>query len=158
MRLLVVSDTHGRLDRMEDSMPMLRAIKGDLLVHLGDHARDAELFAKRLSLPVVALPGNCDFCPGKELERVLPFGEKRLLLCHGHTLGVKSGLDRLLRRAKALGCDAALFGHTHLPHQAVEDGVLLLNPGSLGYAPDLGSGLGIGVLELEDGQLRAALL
>ncbi len=156
-RLVFVSDTHGRLDAIEDALPMIRAMKPDLLVHLGDFERDARLLSTKLSLPAVSVPGNCDFSMNKA-EQLLDFGGRRVLLCHGHTLGVKGGLDRLLRRAKELSCEAALFGHTHVPHQSLEDGILLLNPGSLGYARDMGRAMCIGVLEIEDGKLQAALL
>ena len=158
MRLIVVSDTHACTDRMDAALDTLRALKGDMYVHLGDYVSDRDYLQKRLGVPFVAVPGNGDWGIRMEKERVLAFGDKRLLLCHGHTLGVKSGLLRLCLRAQALECDGALFGHTHEPYLGNENGLFLLNPGSLGYNWMSGRGMGVGIVELEGGQLRGALL
>ena len=52
-------------------------------------------------------------------------------MTHGHTMSVGYDNDRLLQAAKENGADIAMFGHTHLPYLATEDGIMLLNPGSL---------------------------
>ncbi|MBO7376534.1 MAG: metallophosphoesterase family protein, partial [Clostridia bacterium] len=52
---------------------------------------------------------------------------------HGHKYGVKGGLVRLAAAAAARGCRAAFYGHTHAPCVKMKDGVLLVNPGTLGY-------------------------
>ena len=56
--------------------------------------------------------------------------------CHGHRYGVKSGLARLAARAKELGCEVALYGHTHRAAVEEVDGVLCVNPGSAGAYSD----------------------
>jgi len=60
----------------------------------------------------------------------------KILCCHGHKYGVKSTLTRLAAHAKELGCDVALYGHTHRANSEIVDGVLCLNPGSLGSYSD----------------------
>lgn len=54
------------------------------------------------------------------------------LLCHGHTLGVKSSLLRASYEARERGAQALLYGHTHIPHIDYHDGLWLVNPGSIG--------------------------
>lgn len=36
-----------------------------------------------------------------------------------------------MERAKELGADIAIYGHIHMPDYATEDGVLVINPGSV---------------------------
>jgi hypothetical protein len=46
-----------------------------------------------------------------------------------HDAGPRAGREeRLLRRFA--GCDAVVYGHTHLPQLERRDGVWILNPGS----------------------------
>ena len=128
--VLVVSDSHGNVENMCRAVELVRPA---LLLHLGDGWRDAEALARRFpALPMEKVPGNCDFRAEEQAERIVEIGGKRVMLCHGHTLGVKTGLDTLLRAALAREADAALFGHTHKPLVDIRQGVVLLNPGSIG--------------------------
>lgn len=72
-----------------------------------------------------------DPAPQAPLYRILETELGLILLAHGHSLGVKSGLTRLLYKAEEAGCRAALFGHTHRPYSGQAGGIYLLNPGSL---------------------------
>ncbi len=130
MKILVVSDSHG------DAEAVCRAVERErprMLLHLGDGWRDVdELRLSFPDLPVEQVPGNCDFRSGEPAERLILIGGKRIFLCHGHTLGVKYDLSRLLYTALERGADAALFGHTHQPYVDIVQGVVLLNPGSIG--------------------------
>ena len=147
MKLLVLSDSHGNVDNM------LRAVEltaPDRIVHLGDGWRDAEeLHARYPALPLERVPGNCDYgCRDEAQERILLLGGKRILLCHGHTLRVKSGLLTAYYTAQERQVDALLFGHTHEPYIDERGGTIFLNPGSIGahYRPTYAT------LELRDGQ------
>jgi hypothetical protein len=117
---------------------MARAVERehpDMALHLGDGWRDAEELCRRCpGLRVEKVPGNCDARVRESALRVLDVGGKRVMLCHGHTLGVKADLNRLLYAALEQGADAALFGHTHRPYVDIVRGVVLLNPGSIGDA------------------------
>lgn len=133
MKVLIFSDSHG------DTRTMLRAVERegadtvDLLVHLGDGWRDAEaLHALYPGVPLEQVPGNCDFALFEDRERLVFFGMCPVLLCHGHTLGVKSSLLRASLTARERGAKALLFGHTHTPYIDYHDGLWLINPGSIG--------------------------
>ena len=66
-------------------------------------------------------------------------------------------LQRLTYAALEQACAVALFGHTHEPFLAREQGVLLLNPGSL-CQPRLGAGAGLALLTVEKGEAKGVLL
>ena len=150
--ILVVSDSHGDVEHMCRAAALARP---DLLIHLGDGWHDVELLRARFpELPVEQVPGNCDYRRSERAERLIEVGGKTLMICHGHTLGVKTDLGMLLRAALERGADAALFGHTHRPFVDIRRGVVMLNPGSIGdYARPT-----YGTLTIGEGKLVPAVL
>jgi len=128
MKILVVSDSHG------DSGAILLAaslMMPELILHLGDH--DDDLTATMCpEVPVRAVRGNCDPRSDKPDEEILNLGDKRIFMTHGHLYGVKTGTEAIISAAKAKGADALLFGHTHMPLYETADGIVLINPGSIG--------------------------
>jgi putative phosphoesterase len=129
MRILVISDTHGNVNRA--FIAHTRSEPVDAIVHLGDGCADADILRETLDVPVINVAGNCD--PGSNVprERVWECEGKRILLTHGDAYQVKSGLSRLRQRAEEIGADAVLFGHTHQGVLEKFSGLLLINPGSL---------------------------
>ena len=83
-------------------------------------------------LPFYQVPGNCDFRPGEPAEQLLFWEEKRVLICHGHTCGVKTSLLTAGLKAEQDHLDAFLFGHTHKPLVDKRGRTLFLNPGTVG--------------------------
>ena len=81
------------------------------------------------------MPGNCDFQPEEPAERLLVLEGKRILLCHGHTYGVKTSLLAAGFAAEEQQLDLFLFGHTHRPLVDRRGRTLFLNPGSIGRSP-----------------------
>ena len=126
---IVLSDSHGRVKNVEKLKPLFE--ENGMVVHLGDGASDLRLFAREDPEKFIVLKGNCDFSYGMD-EYVLEAEGVRVLCCHGHKYGVKTGLSRLVARAKELGCTVALYGHTHRAFNEVVDGVLCVNPGAAG--------------------------
>ena len=132
MRLIVVSDTHRNFGRLHKVVQ--RHINHcDLFLHLGDGLREMDdILSLYPSLPALAVCGNCDWAREEPYERVLSLNEHKAFLCHGHQYGVKASWQPLAKHARELGCTLALFGHTHQRISHYEDGLYLLNPGSLG--------------------------
>ena len=130
MDILVLSDSHGAV------APMVRAVelaRPDLILHLGDCWRDGEQLRARFpDIPLEQVPGNCDFQPEEPAERLLVLEGKRILLCHGHTYGVKTSLLAAGFAAEEQQLDLFLFGHTHRPLVDRRGRTLFLNPGSIG--------------------------
>lgn len=154
MKVLVLSDSHGNISNM------LQAVEREtprMILHLGDCWRDGERLHDRYpDLPFEQVPGNCDFRAFQPAEQVLSLGDKRVLMCHGHTYGVKQSLTAAGSAAKEKDLDLFLFGHTHKPLVDRRGKTLFLNPGSIGdYSRPT-----YGIVTLENGKLdvRTALL
>ena len=127
MRVIVLSDSHGRFDLLKRAAQQYPA---DLVIHLGDHAADAVRLQKEIATPVEYVRGNCDAF-GPPEEKLIQVGGKKLLITHGHRYHVKSGVGELSLRMKELGAHAALYGHTHIPGYMFHNGGLLLCPGAI---------------------------
>ena len=59
-----------------------------------------------------------------------------ILLTHGHMQHVNYRLDNLYYKAMEENCKAVFFGHTHKALVTEEDGIYLVNPGSLSQPRD----------------------
>ncbi len=129
MKALVISDTHGCTRRAFEAHNLSEPV--DVIIHLGDGCADADMLRAALDIPVISIAGNCDPRTNVPRERLWECEGKRILLTHGDAYQVKSGLSRLLLRAKEVGVDAVLFGHTHVGMVENFSGLQLLNPGSL---------------------------
>jgi putative phosphoesterase len=131
MRVLVVSDVHGRMGALCEAIeqqPTATAV-----IFLGDGLRQAEEAADRYpDRTFYMVPGNCDLAATLPPVRQETLGGKRFYFTHGHIHGVKSTLYRLDLAAREAKADIALFGHTHTPYEEYADGLYLFNPGSLG--------------------------
>jgi len=126
---LVFSDSHGRRAAIEKIRPLFE--ENDYILCLGDGAGEMRELKKEFPEKTFVVKGNCDFGAGEE-EIVLHEEGLSIFMCHGHRYGVKGGLVRLAARAKELGCQVALYGHTHRADIQTLDGVMLINPGALG--------------------------
>ena len=70
MKILVISDTHGRIEPISAVIDRMGDI--DMLIHLGDYEQDAEILAERHRLDLVSVPGNMDGCMRlAESEKIL---------------------------------------------------------------------------------------
>lgn len=128
MKILVVSDTHGNyLAPLE----IFKETGAEMLIHLGDEIEDALTLELILDRPVMKVPGNCDPRSKEPRELLESIADNRFFITHGDHYRVKNGLQRLVEKAKALKATVALFGHTHVPLIQKQDGVLLINPGTL---------------------------
>lgn len=130
MKILVLSDSHGKVSNMVEAVERSAP---RMILHLGDCWRDGEKLHELFpDIPFEQVPGNCDFRPGEPSERVLCIEDKRILLCHGHTYGVKQSLLTAGYAAEEQDLDLFLFGHTHRPLVDKRGKTLFLNPGSIG--------------------------
>ena len=128
MIIAVVSDTHGIVLQVAYS---LQRNKVDIVLHLGDNASDAKKIEQITGMEIYAVAGNCDE-NSKDVpeELVLEIRRKKFFLTHGHNYDVDNGIDKIVEKAKEVGADYALFGHTHVHIRERVDGITVLNPGS----------------------------
>jgi uncharacterized protein len=134
VRIAIVSDTH--LPRGSRRLPdacVTRLRAADLILHAGDFVAASVLDElEALGPPVAAVHGNVD---EPSLRSRLP--ERRVVEAGGARIGMvhdagpsRGRLARL--RAAFAGCDAVVFGHSHVPllETDAESGFQILNPGS----------------------------
>ncbi len=132
MSLMLISDTHGATTAVMNTLIENKEITH--VLHLGDMVRDAEdIEAAFPSVKVIKVVGNNDFWSRECEELLFDWGSIKIFACHGHRYGVCGSKGVLATRAKELGADMAVFGHTHIKFDESIDGVRLLNPSSRGY-------------------------
>ncbi len=162
MLIGLLSDTHGLLDTAYRAIESMGPI--DLLIHAGDHYRDAAKIAASVNVPVHAVVGNCDSRTEGPEEKVLEVEGAVLYITHGHRYNVKISIYSLFSRAVELKADVVIYGHTHVPgygHTKVsgytkKEGLLIINPGSVSKPRDDGR-CSYGTLEIENGVIKPAI-
>lgn len=153
MNALIISDSHGRPDRIDRAIDAQKKLlkKGEVLTlfFLGDGLRDLYSSNKSKDTVIYSVRGNCDLGFTHDindeeipLSRTVSFGGLKIFMAHGHTLDVKSTLCRAEAEAIKQGADILLFGHTHIETElyiapktffAQDKRLAVFNPGSLGY-------------------------
>ena len=131
MRVMIVSDTHGRHGNLDAALE--REGKIDMLLHLGD-VEDGEHYIEAVAeCPVHILAGNNDFFSYLPGEKEIQIGKYRVFMTHGHTYYVSMNTKRLRQEALVRNVDIVMFGHTHKPYLDLDGEVVVLNPGSIAY-------------------------
>jgi uncharacterized protein len=128
MKIMIVSDTHGNYLA---PLTLLNGSDAKILIHLGDEISDAMVIEPQLDIPLIKVPGNCDHRATEPRELFETIAGMKFLITHGDTYRVKFGLESIVRKAVEEKAAVALFGHTHTPCVHKQDGVLLVNPGTL---------------------------
>jgi putative phosphoesterase len=104
--------------------------RADLILHAGDFVAASVLAELRAFAPVEAVSGNMDEPALRELlpeRRVVEIQDVRIGIVHipGPSVGRAERLAASFR-----GCDAVVYGHTHVPEATRHGSVWILNPGS----------------------------
>jgi uncharacterized protein len=119
----VVSDTHGLL--RPELLPALANV--DHILHAGDVGNPDILTALRSIAPVTAIRGNIDRTgPCAELPAT------EAIELSGCLIYIVHNLEDLDLNPHAASIGVVLYGHTHQPSIDHRNGVLYLNPGSVG--------------------------
>ena len=144
MRILVVSDSHGDVHMLRKVIAHQR--KAEIVIHLGDGENDLlEIkphFPEKMFLQV---RGNCDFGSRQPVGETFLVSGVRIFYTHGHIYSVKQRDDEILAAAHARKADILLYGHTHRAEERYQDGMYIVNPGSV-----RGYGGSFAVIEITD--------
>ncbi len=124
MKIVVVSDNHGRSEPLEQILELHR--DADVFIHCGD----SELPPQFLQ-GYVCVRGNNDFYYEYPEMKILELENHRMMIVHGHHHLYMGQLDMLVSKARRQGCDFVFYGHTHIFSSQQRDGVILVNPGAL---------------------------
>ncbi len=146
MKFLVISDIHGALSGAEAIVEAMKyhnlkqiLCLGDILYH-GPRNDLPEDYAPKKVIPImndlkndiISVRGNCDAevdqmvleFPCMADYNIIPFDTHKVFMSHGHIYS-PNNLPTLEEN------DCFLSGHTHIPTAKKENGIFLLNPGSI---------------------------
>ncbi len=127
---VVLADTHipRRAKKLPGALsPHLE--RADLILHAGDLMDPALLDTLADYAPVRAVRGNLD-PPEAALPETLEFKFGGVNIAMIHDSGSKKGRQNRMKR-RFPEARVVVFGHSHIPWKTDEDGLMLLNPGSL---------------------------
>lgn len=127
---LVFSDSHGNTTVLRRLIDIAR--ESDYVIFSGDGYYDLNVFPQSVRDKTIDVVGNCDFTLKKDMkEKVVEIENSRVFVTHGDLYDTYVGYEKVLARAKELGCNVAIYGHSHIQALNVVDGVTLINPGTL---------------------------
>lgn len=138
MKVIVMSDSHRNFFSLEKIFTEYYA---DHYIHLGDGERELDTIASKYpDKNIIHVRGNCDIASFSESETFFaPADNCKIFATHGHKYNVKYSLEPLKQRARSLGANVALYGHTHERFCSYEDGLYIMNPGSVSCPRDGGN-------------------
>jgi len=113
MKILIVSDTHGRHQNLETVLEKEKPL--DMLIHLGDVEGGDDYIRLVAECPLQVVAGNNDFYSDLPIERIFQIGKYSVLMTHGHYYYVNGGLSHIRRAIDEKKLDIVMFGHTHRP-------------------------------------------
>jgi putative phosphoesterase len=123
MLIGVISDTHGLL--RPELLPALAGVAH--ILHAGDVGDPEILIELRRTAPVTAIRGNIDRsgpCASLPATEAIELGGCLIYMVHA--------LEDLDLHPQIAGIDVVLCGHSHRPSIEHREGVLYINPGSVG--------------------------
>lgn len=130
MRIVVMSDSHGRIERIKKVIE--EQPTAELFIFLGDGTRDFHAAMRGVPKEDWCVCGNCDFGSGDDYNMVSYVKDVKFYCTHGHQWNVKYDLNQLIDAAQKKEIKVLLYGHTHQTHYEYRDGMHIFNPGSLG--------------------------
>jgi uncharacterized protein len=158
LKIAVISDTHTvRATRPipAGAWPYLET--ADHILHAGDVCEPGVLDELKSLAPLTVVLGNCDGLDVRDWGATdtaeVELGGVRIGMVHdsGSREGRRRRMRKLFPEARVV-----VFGHSHIPWNEDEDGLLLFNPGSATWkrrAPFTSMGL----LWITDGEVEAEI-
>ncbi len=148
MKILIVSDTHGKHENLIQAVRLQRPF--DKMIHLGDAEGEENYIQELADCPLEIVAGNNDFFSALPKEKELILGKYRVLITHGHYYYVAMGIENIKREARARRFDIVMFGHTHRPVIDYGNQIIAVNPGSISYPRQDGRNPSYMIMELDE--------
>lgn len=148
MKILIVSDTHKSHRNLEKVIERTEDI--DMLIHLGDTEGGEDYIRALAGCPAHIISGNNDFFSDLPREEEFEVLGKHIFITHGHPYYVSMNEDYLKREARLRGADVVMYGHTHRPSYSDDEGLIVLNPGSIAYPRQAGRKATYMVMEIDE--------
>lgn len=159
MKVVVISDTHT-MGRSRPVPPSVWAYVevADHILHAGDVCDPVLLDELQTFAPVTVVMGNCDGMDvrhwGAPEETTVTLGGVEIAMLHDS--GPSSGRRKRMRE-RFPGARVVVYGHSHIPWNEDEDGLLLFNPGSPTWKRTSPVET-IGMLWIEDGEVEGEIV
>lgn len=145
MKVIVVSDSHGETENITRLSRIAKDEKAEKVIHLGDDYDDADLLFDH-GITVDRVPGVFSaYYTEKDIpnRKIIDINGWKVLLTHTRERHANDLVDdtppeQYLREGSI---HIVLYGHSHIPAIAIENGIYLINPGHLksndkrGYEP-----------------------
>lgn len=155
-KILIISDSHRHSEYVKAAID--KSGPFDMLIHLGDIEDDTAKIREWAGCPCYFVSGNCDYDHKLQACHIINLPPHRIFAVHGHKYAVSIDTLRLEYAAKEVGCDIALFGHTHVPFIYESQDMKIVNPGSCALPRQIGRKKTYIVMEQdESGEVRFAL-
>jgi uncharacterized protein len=146
MRILVASDLHGRLSRIEELETWFKTLAPEKILLLGDYLYngprngvptdyDPMAVSQKLNLYkdlIIGVRGNCDSRIDDDLL-AFPLEDNRRFTLGDYTFDLYHGDAFSLKNLHPEAGDLLLSGHTHIYVLKKENGFIYLNPGSISF-------------------------
>lgn len=129
MKVLVVSDSHGRDNYLEEAIKKEEPF--DMFLHLGDLEGSDRFIRQHVNCTIAMVRGNNDFFSDLNSDLTIQIGSHKAFLTHGHRYHLEYGYEMLREAARREGADIVIFGHIHVPVVDYQGGMITLNPGSI---------------------------
>ena len=131
MRILIVSDTHGRHSALDRALEEAGRI--DVFIHLGDVEGGEDYINAVVDCEKHIVRGNNDFFSDLPREEEFYLGKNKVFITHGHSYYVSLDSAYLLEEAHARAAHIVMFCHTHKPLFEHKDALTVLYPVSLSF-------------------------
>lgn len=151
IKVLIVSDSHGRNDNLRKAVANMRGTHCRML-HAGDFQCSPQEIYDLAGVPVDMVRGNCDSSlSGVPLSRIVEIGGYRILLTRGHQYAGIDSIGNMSEMARANDVQIVVCGHTHIPHMEKRGDVWVVNPGSISQPRQPGHQPSYLVMNIEHG-------
>lgn len=110
-KILVVSDSHGRMDYLRKAIEAFgpRGRDLEMMIHLGDIQCPVEQITGMVDCPVEIVRGNNDFNPELPGTKLVEIGDEVAMITHGHRYGMLSWNRRDERTGSRKRCRHGSF-------------------------------------------------
>ena len=124
MKIVVVSDNHGKIDDLDKVRMQENNV--DIFLHCGDSQ-----LPEQLIYPFSAVHGNCDYFDDYPQFRIVPTPYGNIYIEHGNRMFPMS-----VEMLKEKGCIVYIQGHTHKKKLEKIEDCYFVNPGSISRPRD----------------------
>lgn len=142
MKILLVSDSHKDINSLKE------VIKRHPDVDIYLHAGDSEL-PEEMIYPFLSCKGNCDYFSKFKNQIIFKTSMGNMMLRHSPYLNEDEKENHQIK--------IYLYGHTHVRHFELIDGVYFINPGSLTRPRD-GQYGSYAIIEIENNDIKVSFM